>query len=112
MLPWLQVLALVPLALVARLRAVERRMLARCRDAGADTAERAILLDQHRLVNRLVFRRLHNAGVLQGAGNDRYYWHAPAYAGFRRRRRRRAFGVILVLLAVMLVLFYRGDMSL
>jgi hypothetical protein len=112
MLPWIQALSFIPLVLAARARRLERRMTARFTDAGANTAERGILVDRDGPVAGFVFRRLHTAGVLQDAGNDRYYWNASAYGALRRRRRLRAFVVIAALVAGLAILVFRGDISL
>jgi hypothetical protein len=105
MLPLLRALAFVPMVLAARMRRIERRTIARLTDAGANTVERAILLEQGGPVSNFVYKRLTTAGVLVFSGNDRYYLNQPAYDAFRTRRRRRAM-VVLVVLAVISVLAY------
>ena len=105
----LSLLAFLPLLIAVRLRRVERSMLARLRDAGATTGERGILMPQDGLFNRFVFDRLRRAGVLQDAGNDRYYLHDAAYAGFRAARRRRALAAATILLIGVALLYLRGE---
>ena len=111
MLPWLQVLAFVPLAAAARIRRVERRTIARLTDAGANVAERGILLQRAGLVDGFVFRRLLRAEVLQPAGNDRYYLNSAAYERFRGARRRRALVVLTIMLIIVAALYFRGDLA-
>jgi hypothetical protein len=100
--------AFVPAVLAARLRRIERRTIARLKDAGANLAERGILLEEGGPLTQFVYRRLAAAGVLIPAGNDRYYLDEAAYDAFRGRRRRRALIVLGVLLVVLLMLFMRG----
>ncbi|MGH9176736.1 MAG: hypothetical protein ACRD1H_20375 [Vicinamibacterales bacterium] len=94
---WWRALLFVPLVLAARIRGIERRALTRSRDAGANTAERAILMDREGLLASFVHRRLERAGVLQPAANDRYYVNERAYRAFQTRRRRRALVMTIVL---------------
>ena len=112
MLPVIRALAFVPLVLAARMRGVERRTIARLKDAGASTAERGVLLERGGVVENFVVGRLQRAGVVKEAGNDRYYWDSAAYERFRRARRRRAAGALAALLLGMLALYFRGDISL
>ena len=107
----LQYVAFVPLALVAALRRSERRAIARLLDAGANTAERAILLDSQRPLSGFTRQRLERAGVLQPAGNDRYYLNVGAYEVFRARRRKRAMFMAALLLIGIAILYFRGDFS-
>ena len=107
---WLRALTLVPLALAARLGKVERRTIARVTEAGATTAERAVLLESAGKLGDFVYRRLQRSGVLHAAGNDRYYFSPAAYEAYRRRRRKRALLVITIVL-VGIALYYRGDLS-
>jgi hypothetical protein len=111
MMRWWQVLSFVPLALAARLRHLERRTILRVTDAGANTAERAVLLEQSGKLGEFVHRRLEHANVLISAGNDRYYFSRVAYDAFRRRRRRRAIVVLALLLIGIAVMYFRGDLS-
>jgi hypothetical protein len=111
MLPWLQVLAFAPLAAAARVRRVEHRTVARLKDAGANVAERGILLQRGGLVNEFVFRRLLRAEALQPAGNDRYYLNSAAYERFRVVRRRRALFVFTIVLIIVAALYFRGDLA-
>ena len=111
MAPWIQACLFVPVALVARIRGVERRTIARLKDAGANTRERGILLERQGVLNEFVVRRLLRAGVLQEAGNDRYYWQSAAYDSFCRARRRRAFIVFAVVFVIGAALYVRGDLS-
>jgi hypothetical protein len=111
MLQWLHALSFVPLAVAARLRRIERHTIARLHDAGANAATRGILLDRTGRLNAFVFRRLHRAGAIQDAGNDRYYLDARAYETFRARRRRRALVVMVALLLLVAGLFLGGTLS-
>ena len=107
---WLQGAAVVPLALAARLRRIERATVARLTDAAATTAATGIPLDDGRLMRQFVHRRLERAGVLLAAGNDRYYFSQAAYDAFRARRRNRAM-LILGLIGIGLVVLYsRGEL--
>jgi len=107
----LQYVAFVPLALAAAVRRSERRTIARLHEAGANTAERAILLDTRRPLSGFTHRRLERAGVLQPAGNDRYYLSDAAYETFSTRRRTRAMVVLTLLLIGIAILYFRGDFS-
>jgi hypothetical protein len=108
----LHALALGALVAAGRVRRVERQMSRRFEDAGADVADRAITVERAAMLDAFVFRRLRRAGVLEDAGHDRYYWDAAAYDMFRGRRRRRASIALAALLLGLLMLFYRGDISL
>jgi hypothetical protein len=108
---WLRPLAFVPMVLVAHIRRIERRTIARLQDAGANTAELAILLEQRGPVERWVHRRLERAEALKPAANDRYYLYAPAYEAFQRSRRRRALIVLAVLVAALVALYLLGAFS-
>ena len=107
---FLPALALLPLLVAARMRRVEGGMLARLHDAGATSGERGILMPQDGFFNRLVFNRLRRAGVLQHAGNDRYYVDDAAYGRFRTGRRRRAMATVAMLLIGIALLYLRGDL--
>jgi hypothetical protein len=107
---WWRVLSFIPLAVAAKVRGVERRAMERLRDAGANTPERAILMERTGILADFLHRRLVHAGVLRSAGNDRYYVDESAYRAFLARRRRHAAlltGVIIVALAV---LYFRGGL--
>jgi hypothetical protein len=93
------------------MRRIERRVVSRAAAAGADIAERAVLLEDVGPVGEFVHRRLQGAGVLVSAGHDRYYVNQHAYTAFRRRRQRRAVLVVGVVVLVMALLFFRGDLS-
>jgi hypothetical protein len=101
-------MAVVPLAFAGRMRQVERRTLARLKDAGATTVERAILLERGGIATGVVQARLERAHVLRAAGNNRYYLDTAAYYAFATRRRRRAAVVVTVIL--MLGLMYYGGL--
>jgi hypothetical protein len=107
----LQYMAFVPLAFVAALRRSERRVIARLLDAGANTAERAILLDTQRPLSGFTRQRLERAEVLRPAGNDRYYLNVGGYEAFRARRRKRAMVMAALLLIGVAILYFRGDFS-
>ena len=111
MLQYIQAVALLPMAFAARIRRIERRTIARLRDAGANLGERAILLEEGGPVTQFVYRRLATAGVLISAKNDRYYLDEAAYDAFRGRRRQRALVLIGALLVILLVMFLRGVFS-
>lgn len=111
MLPLLRLLAFIPLVIAARLRGIERRTIARLHDAGADTAERAILLEDGGPISSFVYRRLGSAGALIAAGKDRYYWSAQGYERFRARRRRRALVMVTLLLAIIGMAYLLGYFS-
>jgi hypothetical protein len=104
----LQYVALVPMALGLMVRRSERRTIARLQEAGATLAERAILLDSRPPLSRFTHGRLARAGVLQSAGNDRYYLNDAAYEAFRARRRMRAAFIVTLLLLGIAVLYFRG----
>jgi hypothetical protein len=107
----LRLLAFFPLVFVGRLRGVERRTMARLKDAGATTAERAILLEAGGFATNLVYTRLERAHVLRQAGNDRYYLDAAVYDAFTGRRRRRALTVVVVVLGMLGLTYYGGLFS-
>jgi hypothetical protein len=107
----LQVLAFLPLALAARLRRLERRVVRRAKAEQATTPERAMPLAHAGKLGDFVNGRLQRAGVLVPAGNDRYYFEATAYAAFRGRRRKRAAIAIALLLIGVALLYLRGDVS-
>ena len=111
MLALTRLLMFVPLALAARIRRIERRTLARLRDAGADTAEWAILLARGGRLDAWVQRRLGRAGALVGVENDRYYLNPAAYDGFCRRRRQRALAVAGVVAGIGVWLYFKGALS-
>src|SRR5262245_34290129 len=94
---WLRLLVIVPIALVAAFRRLERKTIQRLTDAGANTAERGILLEEGRLA-RVVQGRLQRAGALQAVGNDRYYLLMDAYERYRGRPRLRAWIIVTILL--------------
>ena len=106
-----RLLAFVPLMLAGRLRRIERRTMARLKDAGATIAERAILLEQGGIATTLVHTRLERAHVLHAAGNDRYYLDASAYEAFLGRRRRRALVVLVVILGMLGLTYFGGLFS-
>jgi hypothetical protein len=101
----------VPILVAARIRGIERRTIARLRDAGADTEERAILLEPGGRLARWVYRRLEKAQALRPGGSDRYYLHRPGYDAFRQRRRRRALLVLSAALIAMVILVLTGVLS-
>ena len=104
----ISLLALVPLIFAGRMRRVERRTLARLRDAGATLPERAILLEPGGPVTDFVHERLARAHVLRAAGNDRYYLDVAAYDGFIGRRRRRALMVLAGILGILALMYFGG----
>ena len=107
--PVLQALAIVPMALAARLRRLERRTITQV--SRAATADAAVSLRERGAAAQFVQHRLHRAGVLLDAGNGRYYFSKPAYDRFRRNRRKRALVLIGIVLIGMAVLYWRGDIS-
>jgi hypothetical protein len=106
MLPLLRALAFIPIVIAARLRGIERRVIERLRAAGANTSERAILLEQGKGLSTFVYRRLSNERALVAAGNDRYYLDEGAYDRFGARRRRRAHLVLIAVVVFAVVLLY------
>jgi hypothetical protein len=108
MLALLRVLAILPMMFAARLRRIERRAIERLKGAGADTAERAILLQNSGVVSDFVYRRLGKAGAIVPANNDRYYLNERAYETFRGRRRRRAVVAVMAVLVIIAVLYAQG----
>jgi hypothetical protein len=108
MIPTLRLLALIPLVVAGRMRRVERRTIARLKDAGANVSERAIVIENNGIVGGFVHERLEAAGALKRAGNDRYYWDEAAYTVFNRRRRQRAAVVFTALALVLTVMYFRG----
>lgn len=108
---WLRVLLFIPLVVAARIRQVEQRAIMRLQNAGANTAERAILMERAGPVAVFVHRRLERAGVLQAAANDRYYLNETAYRTFQARQRRRAMAVIVSLIVVLSVWYFGGYFS-
>jgi hypothetical protein len=108
MLPLLRALALVPLALAGRLRRIERRAIDRFHAAGANNAERAVLLEDGGALTAFVHRRLADARAIVPAGNDRYYLNQDAYDLWCRRRRRRATVALAIALIISVVLYFRG----
>jgi len=111
MLSILRPLAFLPMLLAAYLRRAERRMIGRLQEAGADRAERAILLDTGGPIERFVHGRLERAGALHSAGNDRYYLYPAGYERFRGRRRVRALIALAVLASVVAGLYWGGMLS-
>ena len=108
---WLWSLLFIPLAVAAKIRQVEHRAITRLRDAGANTAERAILMERAGPVEGFVHRRLERAGVLQAAANDRYYVNETAYRAFQARGRRRAVAVMVSLIGAFAVMYFGGYLS-
>jgi hypothetical protein len=108
MVPAFRLLLLLPLVLAGSVRRVERRTIARLKDAGANTSERAVLIENNGMIATFVHQRLEAAGALKPAANDRYYWNEAAYTVFNRRRRRRAVVVLAVLAIVFTVMYFRG----
>ena len=109
MLHLLRGLAFIPMVLAARLRRIERRAIHRLKEGGANTTERAILLEDSGALSNFVYRRLSKAGAIVSAGNDRYYLNERAYEAFRGGRRRRAMIVVTVLLIIIAAMYLRGD---
>ena len=107
---WLPPLVIAPIAFAAVVRRLERRTIQRLTDAGANTAERGILLEDGRLA-RLVHGRLQRAGALQAVGNDRYYLLMDAYERFRGRRRVRAWIIVTFLLLAVATVYFSGGFA-
>jgi hypothetical protein len=104
----IQAAPFLPLVVAARLRGIERKAIARLTDAGANTAARAIQLEQGGRLRHVVHYRLKRAGVLRNAAGDRYYFDQAGYDALRRRRRMRAMAVIGLLLIGLALGYYRG----
>jgi hypothetical protein len=107
---WARLLVIAPIALAAIVRRLERRTIQRLTDAGADTAERGILLEDGRLA-RLIRGRLERAGALRAAGNDRYYLLMDAYERYRGRRRLRAWVIVALLLLAVATVYFSGGFA-
>lgn len=105
---WARIVSLLPVAAVAALRRVERRVLARFGDAGATTPARAILPEEGGVLLTFVHARFRRAGILRPGADDRYYFDAAAYEAFRRRRRLRAAIVIAAVAGAAVLLFFLG----
>jgi hypothetical protein len=88
----------------------ERKTIQRLTEAGANTAERGILLEDGRLA-RLVQGRLQRAGALQAVGNDRYYLLMDAYEQYRGRRRVRAWIIVTILLLAVATVYFSGGFA-
>jgi hypothetical protein len=107
---WVRLLVIVPIAVAATVRRLERKTIQRLTDAGANTAERGILLENGRLA-RLVHGRLERAGALQAVGNDRYYLVMDAYERYRGRRRVRAWIIVAILLLGVATVYFSGGLA-
>jgi hypothetical protein len=107
---WVRGIVLASLALAAVFRRLEQKTIQRLTDAGANTAERGILLQQGTLAG-LVRNRLERAGALQPAGNDRYYLLMDAYERYRGRRRVRAWIIVTVLLLAVATVYFSGGFA-
>jgi hypothetical protein len=107
---WARLLVIAPIAFAAVVRRLERKTIQRLTDAGANTAERGILLEDGRLA-RLVQRRLQRAGALQAAGNHRYYLLMDAYERFCGRRRARALVILALLLVAFATVYFSGGFA-
>jgi hypothetical protein len=107
---WLRLLVIAPIAFAAVVRRLERKTIERLTDAGANTAERGILLEDGRLA-RLVQGRLARAGALQAVGNDRYYLLMDAYERYRGRRRGRAWIIVAILLLAVATVYFSGGLA-
>jgi len=107
---WLRLLVIAPIAFAAVVRRLERKTIERLTDAGANTAERGILLEDGRLA-RLVQGRLARAGALQAVGNDRYYLLMDAYERYRGRRRVRAWIIVAILLLAVATVYFSGGLA-
>lgn len=111
MLPLVRPLLFLPMILAGLVRRAERRTIGRLQDAGADRAERAILLETGGAIERFVHGRLERAGALRPAGNDRYYLYPAGYERFRGRRRLRALIAVSALAAIIAALYWGGMLS-
>ena len=104
---WARAVMIPPVALAAAIGRFERRTIQRLTDAGANTAERGILLEEGRLA-RAVRGRLERAGALRPAGNDRYYLLMDAYERYRGRRQVRAWIIVTILLIGVATVYFSG----
>jgi hypothetical protein len=107
---WLRLIVIAPMAFAAVIRRLERKTIQRLTDAGANTAERGILLEEGRLA-RLVQGRLERGGALQNVGNDRYYLRMDAYERYRGRRRLRAWIIVAILLLAVATVYFSGGFA-
>lgn len=103
----LRVLAIVPIALAAKMRREERRLVDWYRARGAFDEQTAVTQQTRGAVAGFVHRRLEGAGAIRGTAS-RYYFDETRYAGFRTRRRRRAFVVITLLVVAIGIGFLTG----
>jgi hypothetical protein len=110
MLHWVRPFMMAPIALAAVVGRLERRTIQRLTDAGANTAERGILLEDGRLA-RVVRGRLERAGALRAAGNNRYYLLVDAYQRYRGRRRVRAWIVVTILMLAVASVYFSGGFA-
>lgn len=105
-------LLVLPLGVVAaRVRRLERRMVAALAEAGAQSLERAVPLGETGWLGGHVRHRLIGAGVLRLAPGNRVFLDAAAYDRYRARRRYRAVILMGVLLAGVAVLYFGGAFS-
>lgn len=79
--------------------------------AGASSPAAALTLDELRIRNSAIFRRLLAKGVFAEAGNGRYYIDLDQAEEFLALRRRFAFFVGLAVVLVTLVLFLLGKLK-
>src|SRR5262245_26257091 len=94
--PWIRVLAFVPMLIAAKVRREERRLVEWFRERGAFDEERAVAISAGGGITGFVQRRLERAGVIRPAAR-RYFFDEERYAAFRSRRRMRAFVVLTIL---------------
>ena len=91
-------------AVIARAR---RDVVTHFMAANAVSAESAVAYQPGRNVLQRQFERLCGAGVIQAAGDGRYWIDAPRYDQWSRSRRRR---VILAIVAVLVIAAIMGLM--
>jgi len=101
---------MLAVALAAAARRTEQRTIQRLIDAGATTAERAILLTDGHFA-RAVRGRLERAGALQSAGNDRYFLRMAAYERFQERRRMRVWIIVTILMLGVVTVYFSGGFA-
>lgn len=111
MLVWLRAAAVLPLALVGRMRRIERALVRHLRAENARSAGRAVTLEPGRPGSGWVRRRLERAGALVPTPDGRYYLSEVAYVVFVRQRRRRGFAIFALLLVTVAGLYFWGDIS-
>jgi hypothetical protein len=101
----IQLLSPLFIMLAAIMRRVERRLIARMRESGATSPERAQTLDLSRFA-AFRLRRLTAGGAIVALADGRYYFSEPGWRSYRAARKRRALAIVGVVLAFGASLFF------